>query len=130
MQVLRKMLPQLGQEIRAETEAHNSIVPSAPGEDLEIVCESQENARNWEKGGGRKLKEILTFFCLLATICDKLISADDQDLSRQFDEIAAEICLDSAKPVRTFASLVQEAHEALEEVKAQEARQKEASRRS
>ncbi|VAH99667.1 unnamed protein product [Triticum turgidum subsp. durum] len=100
--VLTEMLPQLGQGIGAETEAHNNILLSAPGEELEIVCESQENAKNRKE--------------------------DDQDLSSQLDDIIA--VMDSAKPVRTFASLVEEAQEALEEVKAQEARQKEACRRS
>ncbi|XP_037423777.1 uncharacterized protein LOC119288248 [Triticum dicoccoides] len=114
--VLTEMLPQLGQGIRAETEAQNNIVLSAPGEELEIVCESQENARNRKIGEGHKLKKKLKFFCLLAKICNKLMSADDQDLSRQFDDIIA--VMDSVKPVRTFASLVEEAQEALKEVKA------------
>uniref|UniRef100_A0A0A9C9N8 Uncharacterized protein n=1 Tax=Arundo donax TaxID=35708 RepID=A0A0A9C9N8_ARUDO len=119
-QVIRKVLSceSTGQEIQAETEA-NKARCSAPAIDLEKGHDSLDSSQgnpysshqqNIEQHEDIKLQEALISLC--ETICKRWIKADP-DLARQFDEIAAKICSEEGKPVRSFTSLVKEAQELL-----------------
>lgn len=70
-------------------------VPPAPGSGLETT--------QYDEG---KLKEALASLC--ATVYHRMVRAD-ADLTARFDDIAARICEQSAKPRMTFTELITEA---------------------
>jgi hypothetical protein len=91
---------------RRTTEANNGemMVLRAAGMDLEqggVADEGEQHVRI-------RLQEALLHLCwaINSTWIDK-----DQDLTRQFNEIAANICSEQQMPHKTFRTLVREAQE-------------------
>jgi hypothetical protein len=51
-----------------------------------------------------------------ATACEKFV-VEEQGLAPRLDEIAAEICSDAGKPVRSWGALITEAQEVFKQQK-------------
>jgi len=114
-QVLKEILPGRGMReagIQAVTEANNGGKIPAAGPDQEQGGSSHDNngtshQQKGEQHQGIQLQEALVELCWM--VYDYWIWNRDQDLARQFDEIAAKICAGQGMPHKTFISLVCEA---------------------
>ena len=114
-QVLKEILPGRGMReagIQAVTEANNGGKIPAAGPDQEQGGSSHDNngtshQQKGEQHQGIQLQEALVELCWM--VYDYWIWNRDQDLARQFDEIAAKICARQGMPHKTFISLVNEA---------------------
>ncbi|KAJ1269375.1 hypothetical protein BS78_07G207200 [Paspalum vaginatum] len=93
---------------------------SPPDADYEMGNVSQDNARNAtsssqqnaEQQEDGKLQEALLSLC--DTVHKKFVSEADPDLARQFDDIAAAVCLEQKRAVRTYTHLVEDAQQLLD----------------
>jgi len=114
-QVLKEILHGRGMReagIQAVREANNGGKIPAAGPDLEQGGSSHDNngtshQQKGEQHQGIQLQEALVELCWM--VYDYWILNRDQDLARQFDEIAAKICAGQGMPHKTFISLVYEA---------------------
>ena len=124
-QVLKEILPGRGMReagIQAVTEANNGGKIPAAGGDLEQGGSSHDNngtshQQKDEQHQGIQLQKALVKLCRAIKIEWIWNRYQDQDLARQFDEIAAKICAWQVMPHKTFISLVEEAQEKLREEK-------------
>ena len=124
-QVLKEIVHWLTtEEIQVVTEANNGgkvlLAPERP--DLEQGGSSQDNNNNGQESSsaphqqkgnqhqGIQLQEALIELCGAVTI--KWIDKD-QDLTSQFNEIAAKICSGQGMPGKTFETLVREPQDKL-----------------
>jgi len=127
-QVLKEIVHWLTtEEIQVVTEANNggNVLPAPEGPDLEQGGSSHDNNNGQEssstphqqKGNqhqGIQLQEALIELCGAVTI--KWIDKD-QDLTSQFNEIAAKICSGQRMPHKTFREFLGKAQEKLREKK-------------
>jgi len=115
-QVLKEILHGRGMReagIQAVTEANNGGKIPAAGPDLEQGGSSHDNTgtshqQKDEQHQGIQLQKALVGLCW-TVYCTYWIWNPDQDLARQFDEIAAKICAGQGMPHKTFKELVYEA---------------------
>jgi len=116
-QVLKEILPGRGMReagIQAVTEANNGGKIPAAGGDLEQGGSSHDNngtshQQKDEQHQGIQLQKALVKLCRAIKIEWIWNRYQDQDLARQFDEIAAKICAGQGMPHKTLISLVNEA---------------------
>jgi len=115
-QVLKEILHGRGMReagIQAVTEANNGGKIPAAGADLEQGGSSHDNngtshQQKDEQHQGIQLQKALVELCW-TVYRTYWIWNRDQDLARQFDEIAAKICAGQGMPHKTLISLVNEA---------------------
>jgi len=91
------------EEIQVVREANNGGVPHGNG----LESSSTSHQQKGEQHQGIQLQKALGELC--CTVYHYWIWKRDQDLARQFDEIAAKICAGQGMPHKTFRSLVYEA---------------------
>ena len=110
------------EEKQVAREANNggNVLLAEEGLDLEQGGSSHDNngqesssttphQQKDEQHQGIQLQKALVELC--CTVYNYWIRNGDQDLARQFDEIAAKICAGQGMPHKTFISLVNEATE-------------------
>jgi len=128
-QVLKEIVHWLmtTEEIQVVTEANNGgkVLLAPEGPDLEQGGSSHDNNNGQEssstphqqKGNqhqGIQLQEALIELCGAVS---KWIDEDDEDLTCQFNKIAAKICLRQGMPHKTFREFLGKAQEKLREKK-------------
>ena len=123
-QVLKEIVHWLTtEEIQVVTEANNGgkVLLAPEGPDLEQGGSSHDNNNNGQESSstphqqkgnqhqGIQLQEALIELC--GAVSEWI--DEDQDLTSQFNEIAAKICSGQGMPHKTFKELVDEAQEKL-----------------